>query len=374
MDSIWDYINEIDESTDEKESKKKYELIKKKTSAKAKPMPKTKNEERAENIKECLEVTKGSNGNYIIDMKYLDMFYNKYFTSNEQKYIKSLDFKNSLEFYIEYKNIPTEIKYKHIKKIINPNSFEKYVINFHSGQKKLYLSEMYFLTKIIDKGLVRPNTIVIYVGAGPGHHLIKLISLFPQFTYHLYDNVFDSELQKIPNVKLFLRFFTAEDCAFYKDKNVIFISDIRNPIIGNIDTRNEDKNVKEQNTIIISDQSLQEIWVRTISPYASSLKFRLPWVKNQMEYKYLDGEIFLQPYKPKNSSESRLFVYDSKSTKSYDCIEYDSKMFFSNRILRHLYGHFNKFSFDYDYMLYIYNYYKKVVNKDIIDLDYKNKN
>jgi len=369
MSNIWDYLDSIDDIVDEKNPiPKKHELIKKNNNKKKKSF---KNIARQENIKEIHQVT-GGDEKYVIEKKYLDVFYNKYFNAEENKYIQSIDFKNSLEFYIDYKNIPVSLPYKHIKKVFGEDKFEKYIINVHKGQKKLYLSELYFLTKVIDKKLVKPGTIVVYVGAGPGHHLLKLISLFPQFEYHLYDIVFDKELEKLPNVKLFLRFFTQQDCAGYKDKNIIFISDIRNPIIGNIGDceEDEDSNVKDQNTIIIADQKLQEEWVRTIIPYASSLKFRLPWVKNQMDYKYLDGEIFIQPFKPKNSSESRLFVYDAKSVKTYDCIEYDSKMFFTNRILRHLYGHTNQYNFDYSYMLHIYDYYRKVVNSNIVDLNY----
>lgn len=366
MSNIWEYLDSLEDSVIEKKDEKKFELIKKNNNRCKK---KNKNQARKENIRETYEIT-GGNEKYVIERKYLDMYFAKYFIAEDVKYIQSLDFKDKLEFYIDYNNIPTKLPYKHIKKMVDPNSFEKYITNVHKGQKKLYLSELYFLTRVVEKKLVRPNTIVVYVGAGPGHHLIKLIGLFPQFEYHLYDNVFDKQLESLANVKLFLRFFTVDDCVTYRDKNIIFISDIRNPAIGNVDVDDDDVNVKYQNAIVTSDQKLQEEWVRSISPYASSLKFRLPWVKNQMEYKYLDGEIFVQPFKPKNSSESRLFIYDSKLTKVYDCIEYDSKMFFTNRILRYLYGHHNKENFDYSYMLYIYDYYRKNVNSEIKDLDY----
>lgn len=294
--------------------------------------------------------------NYIIPKKYLDIFYGKFFKTHEMKIINEFNFKTPIEQLINVDNIPNSIIYRSTP-YQGGQDFEKYVINIHKGQRKLFLCELFYLTKIHELGLVKPDTTVVYVGAGPGHHLVDLISLFPSFTYHLYDTRFDDALTKMKNVKLHLQFFTIDDCEKYVGKNIIFISDIRHPSMGDFNEPSA-----AQNPIIVRDQTMQAEWVRKIKPYATLLKFRLPWLDADQPYKYLDGQIYIQPYAPRNSTETRLLITDPDSEKSYSCKDYEDRMFFVNRVLRHLYGHRNiSHNFDYAMMEYICDYYKKIM-------------
>ena len=51
----------------------------------------------------------------------------------------------------------------------------------HWGQRKLFLTELQFLTHFWDPNQV-PEPIVIYAGAAPGRHFPLLSKLFPQLT------------------------------------------------------------------------------------------------------------------------------------------------------------------------------------------------
>ena len=313
--------------------------------------------------------------NYIIPKKYLDEFYKEYFTKEEIKFINNFDYKKPISQLINLADLPTNLKYRRTARG-STEGFHKYVTNHHNGQRKLLLCEMFFLTKIHELKLVKPESIVVYVGAGPGHHLLHLIKLFPQFQYHLYDTRFDEELLKLTNVKTHLQFFTHKDCEKYKDKNIIFISDIRHPSVGDFGEPSP-----AQNPIIIRDQKMQEEWVRIIKPYVSLLKFRLPWLESDQPYEYLDGQVYVQPYAPGNSTETRLLVTDPESNKTYSCDEYERKMFFVNRVLRHNYAHKSNTSSNYDfaYTKYICEYYKENIKSkfnlnDILKITFGGKN
>jgi hypothetical protein len=318
--------------------------------------------DRKKRKEEIKEITEDPN-NYVIEEKYLKQFYNDYFNKKEIDFINNFNYTKNINELINLQDIPLNIKYRQTPQ--TDKIYSKFVTNIHRGQLKLLLCEIFYLTKIHKLEIVKPDSIVVYVGAGPGHHLLKLIELFPNFKYHLYDTRFDEKLKELSNVKLHLRFFTREDCEQYKDKNIIFISDIRHPSMGDYGEPSP-----KQNPIIIRDQKMQKEWVNIIKPYASLLKFRLPWLTDDQPYNYLNGQVFVQPYAPRNSTETRLLVTDPTSEKTYSCSEYENKMFFVNKVLRYKYAHrdnkpHDKTNYDYSYGLYICEYYADVLGYKI---------
>ena len=86
----------------------------------------------------------------------------------------------------------------------------------------------------------------------------------------------------------------------YKNKNVIFICDIRA-----LDIRNAiKKEIKNQNNVVSQDMTWQQEWYNIIKPITALFKFRLPWLSGKT--KYLDGTIFYQVWQGKHSTETRL--------------------------------------------------------------------
>jgi hypothetical protein len=72
-------------------------------------------------------------------------------------------------------------------------------------------------------------------------------------------------------------------------------------------------------------------WINIMQAPMSMLKFRIPFTKK--EYEYLDGEIYLQPWAPIHSAETRL-ITDGKTKKVYNLSQYENQMFYLNNIIR----------------------------------------
>lgn len=239
----------------------------------------------------------------------------------------------------------------------------------HSGQRKLFLETFEFLTLFVNP---QKENIVIYAGAAPGNNSRIISKLFPQVYFILVDpNPFS--VKKSKTIEIRQEYFTDEMCDSLREKysdekyNVLFISDIRTIgptfIIGKTDEQKR-KEQCELEAQVISDHLLQEGWVRKLKPKAASLKFRLPYssviIKTRKEgeitfyecfknkistnshpvfnekgdkFIYLDGEVYLQQWAPRGSTETRLIVTDPDSTKEWDYIEYEEKLsYFNNRI------------------------------------------
>jgi hypothetical protein len=61
----------------------------------------------------------------------------------------------------------------------------------------------------------------------------------------------------------------------------------------------------------------------------SVLKFHPPYYDDgdNADYEYFDGNIYFEAYAPRNSTETRLHVTDTKSKKRYDTEKYQDQMF-----------------------------------------------
>lgn len=92
---------------------------------------------------------------------------------------------------------------------------------------------------------------------------------------------------------------------------------------------------------MLEDMRMQERWVHLMRPRAAMLKFCLPYnADKQPAVDYLDGQIYLPVWGPRTTSESRLFVTDPTSTRTYDTRDYDNAMWHFNVLTRvSLYPH-----------------------------------
>jgi hypothetical protein len=181
-----------------------------------------------------------------------------------------------------------------------------------------------FLSKQSSKG-----DKVLYIGAADGYHINKLVEMFPDLTYDLWDpRKFD--VKKHPNIKMFQKFFTDKDAESYvKDgSNILFISDIRHPEYFSLVRKKMSKKLDE---IIGEDLDRQLKWIQTIKPKYSFLKFRLQYKPGKTQY--LKGKVYLQPYSP-FSTETRLMTNKYFDIMEYDNIEFDEKLAYFNCYIR----------------------------------------
>lgn len=193
------------------------------------------------------------------------------------------------------------------------------LLTIHSGQRKLLIIEIEFLTKYACMG-----STVVYAGAAPGRHIRCLSTLFPECTFELYDPLpFSRVLENVPRISLHREYFTDKTAEKYLDINssVLFISDIRSG----------DSKEGDFDDHIASNMQAQQRWVEIIQPKRALLKFRLPFIAGSTQY--LDGTLLLQPWAPEMSAELRLDT-DGTKYKSYDHTEIEQRMYRHNIITR----------------------------------------
>jgi len=219
-----------------------------------------------------------------------------------QKY-KSEDFKP-----LSYDEIPTHIKYTKKKKSKN----------VHIGQRKLLMSEIYFLTKYGHL-----SDCVVYAGAAGGHHIPYLATLFPKHKFYLWDPA-PFAIAPTDRLEIHNKCFTDDVAAYYMDQSPLFICDVR--------SGSDDMQFDEFEAEVHRNNQMQRRWIELMQPKMSMLKFRVPYntpVSNA--YEYLDGELCIQTWAPPFSGETRL-ITDGSAKKIYH--EYESKMHYVNTIIR----------------------------------------
>jgi len=191
----------------------------------------------------------------------------------------------------------------------------------HWGQRKLLLSEVEFLTRHGDKAET-----VVYAGSAPGTHINYLSEvLFPYLHFILIDPA-AFECHKTDKIEIRNTFFSDEIAKEFKDKDILFICDIRSMDTGTA--------AKARAGQVAQDMIWQEKWIREMKPLASMVKFTLPYTPPAGKTPYLDGEMFLPVFGGRTSTECRLVVTDPESTRHYDHEEYEAFMFHHNTITR----------------------------------------
>jgi len=191
--------------------------------------------------------------------------------------------------------------------------------NIHMGQLKLLMTEIMFLSK-----KAKPHNKVIYVGAAPGYHIIKLIVLFPDLTFELWDKR-EFDIKEGPRCKIYRRYFEDKDAQMYSKEgpNILFMSDIRSLEFNRVEEQND--------SIIMADNNMQSTWAKIIRPISAYLKFRTPYGDGVTSY--LTGTIYLQCYAPL-SAETRLMTNDYDTIVEYNNVEFDEKMSYFNCRIR----------------------------------------
>jgi hypothetical protein len=270
---------------------------------------------------------------------------------------------------------------------------------YHVGQRKLILNEIQFLTTIPQD----MSPLIVYAGAAPSNKGALLASLFPRLKFLLIDpakfdirpyedvvvhhlDVADSNIVEkasaaldsanICTVRTYMTGALALELGKKYPGKIYFISDIRTNMIE-----------KGPTTLDILWNSAQQIqWVYLMNPVSSMLKFRVPFFNESAEtlqkyyelsqtgqykeafdfaakyvdlrtftarsFKFFDGELYLQPWAPTFSAESRLVFKGIPSIREYNIKEYEDRFFYYNNILRNyqLYKNPNadrKIGFDY---------------------------
>ena len=248
----------------------------------------------------------------------------------------------------------------------------------HMGYLKLLLSEIQFLTRSLQDTNTR--ALVVYAGAAPSNKAYILHEMFPTVSFLLIDiakfNILGVKDKSIiqhcntvhdvgdSNKRIFLlkALMTIDLCQEIKEVSkkfdqLFFWSDIR--------TRSGDEEPGDKD--IVLNLAQQANWVHVFgSGVKYMLKFRLPFrneifsdtyttsddfakykelfgeniidsynhAKVSNIFRYLPGDIYLQAFSGSNSTETRLVGQYSGKLFSYDCIEYDEKLYYYNNVER----------------------------------------
>lgn len=208
----------------------------------------------------------------------------------------------------------------------------------HFGQRKLFLSEVEFLTnccKEIPQNRIFKKIILIYAGAAPGLHLEFLSEMFPFIKFVLIDPA-KMGFESNEKIRIHQEYFNDEMALNlweeFKEEIILFVSDIRRFGPG---AKLTDAEIEKE---ILEDMRNQMNWYNILKPFRSLFKFRLPYVENRPNAKYtldyLEGDIYFQIWPPNSSSETRLYVRENAKIKSYDCLKYENQLYYFNNIER----------------------------------------
>jgi hypothetical protein len=220
------------------------------------------------------------------------------------------------EFIWSLDKVPYKINYE--------LTYQKPKTVVHWGQLKLLLETLFFLIKKIKPD--EKEVTIIYAGSARGDNILTLSTMFPNIRWYLIDpRPHNKLLHNHPQVKeIITAFFTDETALLFYNKfknrnnTLLFISDIR--------VSTDDKSV-------LLDQQNQANWHKIIKPEYSYFKFRCGY-ETEKKYKYYKGDIYIQPYAPTSSTESRILFPKELEDAEYDIDEYQGKFVYFNRVIR----------------------------------------
>lgn len=223
------------------------------------------------------------------------------------------------------------------------------------GQRKLVMTTIQFFTLYWDPKEI-PKPICVYVGAAPGITINIMSILFPDIEWHLYDSVnFNRKMPK-KNVTIYNRYFGNEDIERWRDKDIFFMSDIRDLDYKDSFSENKIKyNQYDSDKTVLRDMLLQQKWVYDINPKAAHLKFRPPWAGDRYKdgkaiFPYLQGHAYFQPWLGPSSTETRLVPTRDESGNyhavNWDGKKFEDKLFYHNVMGRNVYKYTNPYTKD----------------------------
>lgn len=244
----------------------------------------------------------------------------------------------------------------------DPNEWTSAV---HWGQRKLLISEIELLVEVLredfrradearQRGITSGDIItnagrgftLVYVGAAPGSHIPYLLSLFANITdlrIHLWDRPSRFDVQEdtsIPVDRRLIRVVPPEfaDPAMTGDTEGFFTDVVARNYLQRYGTNNKlifvsDIRDRASEEAVHRDMVLQRGWVETLQPYASQLKFRLPF-SGDNTYEYLAGQVYTQAWSRIKSTEARLLSFRPFRSQLYNVNDYDRQMSYFNVITR----------------------------------------
>ena len=216
-------------------------------------------------------------------------------------------------------------------------------VNLKKNQRKynedlrLFAAELAFLLLYIKPEDLKINRIV-YIGAAPGFHLVKIMTMFNDLKFDLYDDQeIHPELQKYidenpDQVLMFKEKFELDTCDRYEGSvdNIYLMTDHRDPafMTDPYFTKEVDKNAAkmryqlEKEESYFEDMIFQKEICKRLLPLVAFLRFRPPHFYSGISpepavFEYFKGNLFLMIYNDYKSTESRLIVTDFTNEKFY---------------------------------------------------------
>ncbi len=254
---------------------------------------------------------------------------------------------------------------RYAREIFNPKVI-------HLGQRKLFLSEVEFLTRVFKHRNDVKYTL-LYVGAAPGIHIPFLSEMFPEVSFILYDPA-EFAIKPTEKIEIHRKMFTPELVNKYKEiKNLLFVSDIRTAPT-HLKKGQDAAYDREFEKEVTRNLGQQREWVEGLKPIRSLLKFRLPFTEEEDHVKteYFDGILHFQAYAKTQSAETRLEVPQKLIYTKYDHTAYEQQMFFFNTEYRvQGFQHYDaKYGWTYDTIreFFIYVNYLKVRGKSVNEI------
>lgn len=195
---------------------------------------------------------------------------------------------------------------------------------------RLLMSEILYITRYVDYQDSKPIKI-IYIGAAPGFHLVKLMKMFPFIIFDLYDDEElhpDLERYLIENenqVTMYREKFTLETCSRYEEalEDIYLITDnrevrfMKDPIFPKDSYYSEVKEQfqKEKEASYLQDMEFQKEVCKKLEPCNAFLRFRPPHFYEGMSpepaiFEYFSGIVYLMIFNDYKSTESRIVVND----------------------------------------------------------------
>lgn len=187
---------------------------------------------------------------------------------------------------------------------------------------RLLLAEMNFINRYVEMG--DKEIRVVYIGASPGNHLVKLLKMYPFINFDLYDDQpLDFELENYikenhSHVNFFNQLFELETCDSYKDRNedIYLITDNRDvkynqdPNFGtDFAAKTAWQDEKEKSYEV--DMEFQKQVCFRLNPVYACLRFRPPHyysgiTDKDANFLYFKGVVWMMPFSEFKSTETRL--------------------------------------------------------------------
>lgn len=223
----------------------------------------------------------------------------------------------------------------------------------YNDDLRLLLSEMLYIIRYVDYNPDREDTTIIYIGAAPGFHLVKLMKMFPFIKFHLYDDQdLHCDLEKYisengEQVRMFREKFTLESCDMYEGRNVYLITDHKEVRFmsdlpfskeeGYLESKRLFQIEKEQS--YLNDMEFQKEICKKLNPKNAFLRFRPPHYYDGESpeiaiFEYFPGTVYLMIYNDYKSTESRIVVEnftDEKFKWNYKEYQYRLNYFNDNK-------------------------------------------